>query len=76
MKSRMNFSEPAQLDPGVDLGCGDRGVSEHLLHGTKVGASRQEVSGKAMSERMGAHVSAQARRLRVALDNLPETNPG
>ena len=41
MELGVDLAEPAQFDPRVDLGRGDRGVAEHLLDDAEVGAARR-----------------------------------
>ena len=54
MEPAVDLPEPAQLDAGVDLGRGDRGVAEHLLDDAEVGAAGEQVGGEAVPERVRA----------------------
>ncbi len=60
----------------VDLGGGDIGVPQQLLHGSQVSPAAQHVGGKAVPEGVGADLGIQARRAGVFLQFLPETLPG
>ena len=46
MKGLVDFFEPFVGDMGIDLGGGDRGVTEHGLDGADIGAIHEEVSSK------------------------------
>ena len=51
--------EPFLDDMGVDLGRGDIGVAEKLLHGAQIRAPLQQMAGEGMAE----HMRGDARRL-------------
>ena len=61
MKPGVNLAEPAQLDAGIDLGRGDRGVAEHFLDDAQIGAAGEEVGGEAVPERVRADVARSSR---------------
>ena len=48
--------EPHGVDVGIDLRRGDTGVAKHFLKLPQVGSPRQQVRGKAVSQRVRAHV--------------------
>ena len=49
---------------GIDLGGGDVGVAQHLLHGAQVGAMVQQMGGEGVAQ----HVRADPRRRYAGLD--------
>ena len=75
MESGVDVAQPAQLNACIDLGCGDRGVSQHFLHDAEIGAPGKEVGGEGVSERVRADITAQAGRLGMPFDDLPEGDP-
>ena len=75
MKFRVDLAETAELDPCVDLGRRDRGMSEHFLDDAKVRASRQQMSREAVPERMWANRHIQAGCRGMNLHESPEPDP-
>ena len=75
MEPAVDFLEPAEFDPGVDLSGRDGGVTQHLLDGAEVGSPGEEVGGEAVSQRVRAHLGLQAGGLRVAFHDRPEADP-
>jgi hypothetical protein len=75
MEPGVDVTEPAQLDAGVDLGGGDRGVTQHLLHGAEIGAPRQQMGGEAVPERMRTDIAAQSCGWHVPFDDVPQIDP-
>ena len=63
MKPGVDLAEPAELDAGVDLGRGDRGVAEHLLDDAQIGTPGKEVGGEAVPQRVRADIARAGRRL-------------
>jgi hypothetical protein len=55
-----------EVQPGIDLGGGDVGVPEHLLHGAQVLRGLQDVAGEAVAQHVRMHVGGHAGRLRDA----------
>ena len=60
MKAGVDLAEAAQLDSGVNLRCGDRRVTEHLLDGAEIGSSGEQMGGEAVPQRVRADVAVQA----------------
>jgi len=46
----MDLFQPRLIDVGVDLGRCNARVSEHFLNLPKIGATRQKMSGKTVSQ--------------------------
>ena len=52
MRALEDMSQPFPADVGVDLGRGQVGVAEKLLHGTEVGAAVEQVGGERVPQRV------------------------
>jgi len=59
----------------IDLGGGDIGMTQHHLHGTQIGAARQEMGSKRMAKSVGMHFMLQSRLGGVLLHQFPEALP-
>ena len=57
-------------------GRGDVGVAEHLLDGTQVAATGEQVGGEAVAQGVRAHTAGEAGVAGVALDDLVEALAG
>ena len=53
MKLLVDRSEVFAVHVGVDLGGGEVGVAEHLLHRAQVGAALEQVGREAVAQRVG-----------------------
>ena len=71
----VDLAEPAELDPRVDLGGGDRGVTQHLLDHAEVGPAGEEVGGEAVAERVRADLRREPGGPGMLLDDRPEPDP-
>jgi len=60
----------------VDLGGGDVGVSQHLLHRREVSPFAYHVGSKAVAQSTGGHLDVQFGRFAIALQYLPEALSG
>src|SRR5918995_1719289 len=60
----------------VELGGGNVGVPEHLLHRAEVAPAGQQVRGEGVPQRVRAHLAVEPRRARVALDDLVQPLAG
>src|SRR4051812_46659756 len=59
----------------VDLGGGNVGVAEHLLHRPQVATAGEQMRGERVAQRVRTHLALQPRRTGVALDDLVEALP-
>jgi 6-phosphogluconolactonase len=64
-------AEPVIGDMGVDLGGGQRGVPEHLLHAPQVGATLQKVRGHGVSQTVRPEVRRPFDQPQCAVDDAP-----
>ena len=71
----MHRPEAAGVDVGVPLCRGDAGVAKHLLHVAEVNATRHEVRGEAVPQRVGADVAGNAGVLGMQSHDLPDPHP-
>ena len=71
----MNLAESAEFNAGVNLSRGDRGVPEHFLNNTKIGAPRQQVRREAVTEGVRTDLRGETRLRGVRFDDRPESNP-
>src|SRR5579863_7149200 len=55
MKGAMHFAQMALREMSVNLRRRDIAVTEHLLHGAKIGAAFEQMSREAMAKRMRTH---------------------
>ena len=73
----MDFFELSVGNMSVNLGGGDRRVTEHCLNRTDIGAISQEIGGIAMTERMGRNSVSRAAWERIAgLGSDASRDPG
>src|SRR5438132_1628263 len=75
MELGVDTAKPAQLDAGVDLGRGDRSVAEHLLNHAEVGATREQVGGKAVPEGVRTDITRETGLPGISFDDRPERMP-
>ncbi len=68
MELFVNSLQLARLDMGVDLGGLDAGMTEHFLNEPQVGATRQEMSCKAVSQSMRRCFLGDSNPLRIPFD--------
>ena len=59
MSPPVDFLQPLQAHVRVDLGGGEAGVPEQLLHGPDVGAPVEQVRGEGVAERVRGHALAE-----------------
>jgi hypothetical protein len=69
-------SKPRPHDMGINLGSRNIGVTQHDLHTAQIGATLEEVSGKAVTEHMGRQPVKYAGFLAVGRQEFPEPLPG
>ena len=69
MGGKEDLAEVLDGDEGVDLGGGDRGVTEKFLHDPDVGTPVQQVGGEAVPQRMRRHLEPQVGDLRRLLQH-------
>ena len=74
MELLVNRAQVFPIHVGIDLGGAEVGVSQHLLHGTEVGAAFEEMSGKAVPEGVGRDPAGDAGFVGDALDDAPGAN--
>lgn len=64
MRLIVGLGQMLKIQAGVDLRRGDVGVTQQILHGTKVLRRLQQVAGKAVAQDVGMQMCRQARCLR------------
>src|SRR5882757_3399772 len=74
MELVVDAAHPLFEDVGIDLRRRQIRVAQHHLDRAQVGTALQEVRGKGMSQSVRAQRPCKARLLRIALQDLPETN--
>ena len=72
----MNILEMAAVDVGIDLCCGDIGMTEHHLHGPQVSAVFKQVGGKGVPQGMRGYPLVYPSVINTVPDDLPEPQPG
>ena len=71
-----NFlSQSAAVQMRIDFGCGDTGVSEHLLHRAQISAILHEVGSEGMAKCMGTDGLADARFFYLTSDDIEYSHP-
>ena len=73
MGGSVDGPEALGRDLGVDLGGGDRGVAEHLLHYAYVGAAVEHVGGAGVAQHVGSEQRPDPGRLAVAAHDEPQS---
>lgn len=71
----MNFSQVRPIEVCVDLGRGDIGVPEHLLHGCQISTALKEMSGKRVPNSVRGHSLLDAGKPDVLTNYLPSPHP-
>ena len=75
MKLGVHLAETTQLDPGVDLGCGDRGMAQHLLYDPQIRSAREQVGREAVAQSVRTDVRLQSGGPGMPLDDPPQADP-
>src|SRR5690242_2129266 len=71
VKLPMHSFETLLVDVGINLGCGNVGMAQHLLDDTQVSPVSEQVRREAMPQKMRINVLFQAAVSRVLLNDLP-----
>src|ERR1051325_9080078 len=75
MKLLVNRAEILPVHMGVDLRGGEIRMAEHLLHRAEVGATFEEVGGKAVAQGVRRDSLSNSGALRCTLHDTPGTHP-
>ena len=75
MKLLVDRPQVFPIDVRVDLGRGEVGVTQHLLHGAEVGATLEKVSREGVAKRVRSDPLDDSRALGGALDDSPRPHP-
>ena len=67
----VGLGQMLEIQPGIDLGRADIGVTEQLLHAAQVAAGLQHVAGKGMAQHVRMYRRAGVCHLAASLQALP-----
>jgi hypothetical protein len=71
----MDFFQIRTVDVRIHLGGGDIGMPEHFLHSAQISSTFEQVRREGMAECVRVNVFGDSRRIRMCLDNLPDSHP-
>ena len=72
MRRVVGLGQMLEIKPGIDLGRGDVGVAQQLLHRAQVAARLQQVTGKRVTQHVWVCGRGQAGLLTTAAQALPD----
>ena len=75
MKFPVDFAQSVGVDVGVDFGCGDVGMAEHLLNHTQVRAVCEKMTCERVAKRVRMDVLVDPGAFGRLLDDAPDPFP-
>lgn len=76
MGLQIGLPNAGSADVRIDLGCSQTFVPQHLLDAANIGAAIEQVSGKAVSKRVGGGASIEPTLLDVLLEHSRDAASG